>query len=393
METLTVLAAAAGLLSGAGGDPGVPRVTPHPDTPPPLPRVRLVRAPPSGGTKVQIADLELTEPIGRSRFGVVYLGVDKATKVEFAVKIIPIVAPGKLSQELKGCREARRGFKHDHIVKIHHAFFYHGGVRIVMELMNEGSLAGLVGWFPEKPNGGRVNDAVLAAIATQLLEALEEFRLMEGNKHAHCGGHILSPENILINSRGEIKINNLGSSDELDSVYNKYTPCNHKLSYLPPEHFYTTKRNLANNVWSVGCILFETYAQKPFPHGSRFDVANTWPDGTPKFTHDLPESSAASFVKRFFVVDLERRPSAAELMKDPFLVAQNALRAQRPPRRVIRVPLVNAVLLQDNEPRHVIREWLAAVAAQEAAKAAKAAQEAAQEAAKAAQEAAAVAAQ
>jgi len=131
-----------------------------------------------------------------------------------------------------------------HIVGFYGAFYSDGEISICMEYMDGGSLDLIL------KKAGRIPEPFLGKITTAVLKGLSYLR----DKHQIIHRDV-KPSNILVNSRGEIKICDFGVSGQLiDSMANSFVGTR---SYMSPERLQGTHYSIQSDVWSLGLSLVE----------------------------------------------------------------------------------------------------------------------------------------
>lgn len=97
-------------------------------------------------------------------------------------------------------------------------------------------------------------------------------RILEGLQYLHDHFIIhrdLKLSNILVNSKGEVKLADLGLARKFGHPLQPYTPNVVTMWYRPPELFLgSEKYHTAIDLWSLGCIFAELLDNKPLFDGS-----------------------------------------------------------------------------------------------------------------------------
>nr|CAG4644901.1 EOG090X08J3 [Leptodora kindtii] len=165
-----------------------------------------------------------------------------------------------------------------HIVGFYGAFYSDGEISICMEYMDGGSLDLLL------KKATRIPEPFLGKITTAVLKGLSYLR----DKHQIIHRDV-KPSNILVNSRGEIKICDFGVSGQLiDSMANSFVGTR---SYMSPERLQGTHYSIQSDVWSLGLSLVEmAIGMYPIPPPDPQILANIF---GPKFSED-PENMIQS---------------------------------------------------------------------------------------------------
>ncbi|KAF3854871.1 hypothetical protein F7725_022926 [Dissostichus mawsoni] len=129
-----------------------------------------------------------------------------------------------------------------YIVGFYGAFYSDGEISICMEHMDGGSLD------QSLKKAGKIPEQILAKSASLwVIKGLAYLR----EKHRSC----TEPSNILVNSRGEIKLCDFGVSGQLiDSMANSFVGTR---SYMSPERLQGTHYSVQSDIWSMGLSLVE----------------------------------------------------------------------------------------------------------------------------------------
>ncbi|KAI9173295.1 MAP kinase kinase Wis1 [Blastocladiella emersonii ATCC 22665] len=265
--------------------------------------------------KINMAELELREELGKGQYGVVQKVFHKPTKVTMAMKEIRLeLDSAKLSQILMELDVLHKSHS-PYIVEFYGAFFIESCVYYCMEFMDAGSLDRL---YPYK--GGAPED-ILAGITASVVKGLHF--LKQELKIIHRD---VKPTNVLANSKGEIKLCDFGVSGQLiQSLAKTNIGCQ---SYMAPERIAMADNavySVASDVWSLGLSLLEIGAGRyPYPP-DRFDsifaqlnaIVNETP---PKLPADRFSQPAIEFVESCLKKDAKSRPTYQQLLQHPFLL-------------------------------------------------------------------------
>ncbi|XP_018026319.1 dual specificity mitogen-activated protein kinase kinase 1 [Hyalella azteca] len=189
-------------------------------------------------------DFEKLGELGAGNGGVVNKERHKPSGLIMARKLIHLeVKPAVWNQiirELKVLHECNSPF----IVGFYGAFYSEGEISICMEYMDGGSLDLLL------KQAIRIPELVLANVSATVLKGLAYLR----EKHQIIHRDV-KPSNILVNSRGEVKICDFGVSGQLiDSMANTFVGTR---SYMSPERLNGDHYSVASDIWSLGLSLVE----------------------------------------------------------------------------------------------------------------------------------------
>lgn len=198
-------------------------------------------------------DFEKLGELGAGNGGVVTKVRHKPTGLTMARKLIHLeVKPAirnQIIRELKVLHECNS----PHIVGFYGAFYSDGEISICMEFMDGGSLDLIL------KKAGRIPEPILGKISIAVLKGLSYLREKHQIMHRD-----VKPSNILVNSRGEIKICDFGVSGQLiDSMANSFVGTR---SYMSPERLQGTHYSVQSDIWSMGLSLVEmAIGQYPIP--------------------------------------------------------------------------------------------------------------------------------
>lgn len=205
-------------------------------------------------------DFQKLDELGAGNGGVVTKVLHKPTELIMARKLIHLeIKPAVRNQiirELKVLHDCNSPY----IVGFYGAFYCDGEISICMEHMDGGSLDQVL------KKAGRIPEDVLGIISVAVLKGLSYLR--ENHKIIHRD---VKPSNILISSRGEIKLCDFGVSGQLiDSMANSFVGTR---SYMAPERLQGNIYTIQSDIWSFGLSLVEmAIGRYPVPPPSSEDI-------------------------------------------------------------------------------------------------------------------------
>lgn len=272
--------------------------------------------------------------VGGGTFGSVYVGVDLDTGAVMAVKEIRFHDSQSIKNIVSSIKEEMTVLEmlnHPNVVQYYGVEVHRDKVYIFMEFCEGGSLAGLL-------THGRIEDEVVIQIYT--------LQMLEGLAYLHQSGIVhrdIKPENILLDHNGVVKFVDFGAAKVIASSgrtrASKSTgtrPPNNGENvnsmtgtpmYMSPEVITggSIARNGVVDIWSLGCCVLEmATGRRPWANldnewAIMYHIAAGHKPQLPS-TDQLSEAGI-NFVARCLEHDSRKRPSATELLNDPWMLS------------------------------------------------------------------------
>jgi len=189
-------------------------------------------------------DFEKICELGAGNGGVVLKVKHKPTSLVMARKLIRLeIKPAirnQIMRELKVLQQCNSPF----IVGYYGAFYSDGEISICMEYMDGGSLDLVL------KHAQKIPENILGVITLSVLKGLRYLR----EKHQIIHRDV-KPSNILMNTRGEVRLCDFGVSGQLiDSMANSFVGTR---SYMSPERLQGTIYSVRSDIWSLGLSMVE----------------------------------------------------------------------------------------------------------------------------------------
>jgi len=192
----------------------------------------------------------LGKVLGQGSFGVVYLCKSKATKEEFAVKMIDKVETPV--EETRKEAEMLQAMEHPNVVRIHKVFYEKLFVCIVMDIYKGGDL--IEGMQLHWRTKGRIPAVKVKHLTQQMAAAMHH---LHKNSVVHrdvkCDNYLTDRKDI-VNPQCRIFLSDFGTAHRLKPGERLKTSCGTKL-YWPPE-FFRKNYHLKVDIWAIGVVTY-----------------------------------------------------------------------------------------------------------------------------------------
>lgn len=207
--------------------------------------------PPTPTRRWTLADFDVGRPLGRGKFGNVYLAREKATRYVVALKVLfkSQLRSASVEHQLRREVEIQSHLRHPNILRLYGYFYDADRVYLILEYAARGEL------YRELTAVRRFDERRAARYVASLAAAL-----------AYCHGkHVIhrdiKPENLLIGADGALKIADFGWS--VHARHSRRTTLCGTLDYLPPEMVAGADHDAGVDVWCLGVLCFEFLTGSP----------------------------------------------------------------------------------------------------------------------------------
>jgi len=248
--------------------------------------------------------------VGEGAAGEVFLAHRAMTGEKVAIKKLPLSAQNMklITAEIHIMKESQ----HPNVVAYYDSYVVENRLWVAMEYMGGGCLTEILEQF----DALRMDESQIAWVCQETLKGLSYIHSM------HRIHRDIKSDNMLIGTAGEVKIADFGYAAQLTQQKEKRNTIVGTPYWMAPELIRGQNYDVKVDIWSLGIMLMEMAEGEPpymeFPPLRALFLITT--KGIP----DLKSPSSWSAEFRDFTVralekDAEKRPSADELLRHPFL--------------------------------------------------------------------------
>ncbi|XP_004686961.1 PREDICTED: aurora kinase A [Condylura cristata] len=259
-----------------------------------------------------LEDFEIGRPLGKGKFGNVYLAREKQSKFILALKVLfkAQLEKAGVEHQLRREVEIQSHLRHPNILRLYG--YFHDATRVYLIL----EYAPLGAVYRELQKLSKFDEQRTATYITELADALS---YCHSKRVIHRD---IKPENLLLGSAGELKIADFGWSVHAPSS-RRTTLCG-TLDYLPPEMIEGRMHDEKVDLWSLGVLCYEFLVGKPPFEASTYQetykrisrVEFTFPDFVPEGARD--------FISRLLKHNPSQRPTLKEVLEHPWITANSS---------------------------------------------------------------------
>ncbi|KAF2348368.1 Protein kinase domain [Trinorchestia longiramus] len=274
----------------------------------------------SSSSSWTINNFDIGRPLGKGKFGNVYLAREKKSKYIVALKVLfkSQLQKANVEHQLRREIEIQAHLRHAHILRLYGYFYDETRVYLILEYAPQGEL---YKHMQKQPNG-RFGEVESAKYIRQLSEAL---RYCHNKKVIHRD---IKPENLLLNLSGDLKIADFGWSVHSPSS-RRSTLCG-TLDYLPPEMVENKPHDEKVDLWSVGVLCYEFLCGvPPFETETSSETYKRITSVRYKFPPHV-SAKARDLISKLLKYHPHERLSLDAVLKHPWILEQAALEKQTP---------------------------------------------------------------
>ena len=267
-----------------------------------------------------INDFEIGRPLGRGKFGHVYLAREKKSKFIVALKVLykSQLLKRNVQNQLRREIEIQSHLRHENICRFYGYFWGAEKIYLILEFAPSGEVFEELQKSPLR----RFSEEKAADYIWQVSQAL---RYMHEKDIIHRD---IKPENLL-NCDGVIKISDFGWSAHSPSDRRR-TWCG-TLDYLPPEMIAGRDHNHKIDIWSIGILAYELLSgsppfERPDQNQTYRAIQNC--EKTLQFP-DYFSAESKDFISRLLRLDEDERLTQDQIEAHPWLQKRHNYKRQQ----------------------------------------------------------------
>lgn len=261
-----------------------------------------------------IADFDIGRPLGKGKFGHVYLTREKKSKFIVALKVLhkEMISAHGVEQQVRREVEIQTHLRHPNILRMYAYFHDEHRIYLVLEYASNGSCFSVL----QRQYNCRFSEPLTATYIKQITNALI---YLHEKKVIHRD---IKPENLLISSKGDIKIGDFGWSVHAPS--SKRTTLCGTLDYLPPEMVKGCEHNEKVDLWSLGVLCYEFLVGKPPFETDSYEQTYKKIENAQYRIPSFVSPLANDLISKLLVVDPNERLRHENIISHPW-IEQNQL--------------------------------------------------------------------
>ncbi|XP_060520213.1 uncharacterized protein LOC132698260 [Cylas formicarius] len=260
--------------------------------------------------KWTLTDFDIGKPLGKGKFGNVYLAREKRSKCVIAIKVLfkSSIMESNIEHQVRREVEIQTHLRHPNILRMYGYFHDESRLYFILEYAPNGTVFAALNKSPNKRFSEELSARYIAQVAGALLYC-------HGKKVIHRD---IKPENLLLGAKGEIKIADFGWSVHAPSS-RRTTVCG-TIDYLPPEMIRGQPHDEKVDLWSLGVLCYEFITGKAPFEAKNYDETFRKICKQVFICPPFLSYGAKDLIKRLLIVDPSKRLELTEVLKHPWIV-------------------------------------------------------------------------
>ncbi|WVQ65647.1 uncharacterized protein L199_003825 [Kwoniella botswanensis] len=264
----------------------------------------------SAGIPLSLPQFQIGRPLGKGKFGRVYLARTKAPP-HFIVALKCLhkseIVQGKVEKQVRREIEIQQNLRHPNILRLYGYFHDSKRIFLVLEFAMKGEL------YKQLSKYGRFDEKKSSRYIAQMADALSYLH------KKHVMHRDIKPENLLIGLKGELKIADFGWSVHAPSN-RRNTLCG-TLDYLPPEMIEGKEHTAQVDLWALGVLCYEfLVGSPPFEDHAGHQATYRRIRNIDLHIPDSVSPEAADLITRLLRYNPEDRLPLSEVLVHPWIL-------------------------------------------------------------------------
>lgn len=257
-------------------------------------------------------DFDIGRPLGKGKFGNVYLARERRSKYIVALKVLfkTQLENSSVEHQLRREVEIQSHLRHPNILRMYGYFYDETKVFLILEYAAKGEL------YKELQKVHHFDERTTATYVASLAKALMYCH------SKHVIHRDIKPENLLLGLNGELKIADFGWSVHAPHSRRK-TLCG-TLDYLPPEMVQGEDHDASVDIWSLGVLCYEfLFGVPPFEAQGHTETYKRILRVDLKFPDYVPVSPGArDLMRKLLRRDPKQRLPLHMVLQHPWILGQ-----------------------------------------------------------------------
>lgn len=253
-------------------------------------------------------DFEIGKPLGKGKYGSVYLAREKRSKYIVGLKVLykDQLIKGQVEHQLRREIEIQSHLRHPNILRLFGYFHDNQRVFLILEFAAHGELF-------KHLRKGVFDEPRAARYAASVAHALDYCH------SKHVIHRDIKPENILVSLNGDIKIADFGWSVHAPSD-RRTTYCG-TLDYLPPEMIEQKTYDHTVDLWSLGVLVYEfLLGSPPFETETNHETYRKIVTVDYSIPRNSMSALAADLIGRLLVKQPSERLPLRDVLRHPWIL-------------------------------------------------------------------------